>query len=201
MVDSVSYRSTATAQRRQAILQAALQSFLTKGYTDTTMEDIRQLSGASTGSIYHHFENKETLALTLHVEGRNDLNAQLLEAFVNKQPEEGIKALISTYFDWMARHVDLGRFMIQANSIEYLGVEVHAIHQAAEVLPMRIYAWLSPFIETGLVARYPRELYIPLIFGPSRELVRLWLRDRREIDFSVISTSLANVAWQTLCAP
>ena len=51
-----------TETRRKAILEAALKSFSTKGFTETTMEDIKRLSGASTGSIYHHFENKEMLA-------------------------------------------------------------------------------------------------------------------------------------------
>ena len=67
-----SYRNVATESRRQAILQAALTFFLSKGFTNTTMDDIRQLSGASTGSIYHHFENKEMLAVALYREGRSD---------------------------------------------------------------------------------------------------------------------------------
>ena len=78
MVVGASGQNTTTETRRKAILQAALKSFSTKGFTETTMEDIRRLSGASTGSIYHHFENKEMLAQALYLEGRSDLNAALL---------------------------------------------------------------------------------------------------------------------------
>ncbi len=44
------------------------------------MEDIRKLSGASIGSIYHHFANKELLARALYLEGRTSLNATLRAA-------------------------------------------------------------------------------------------------------------------------
>ena len=60
-----SEQNTTKESRRQAILEAALTCFTSKGFTETTMEDIRKLSGASTGSIYHHFENKEMLARSL----------------------------------------------------------------------------------------------------------------------------------------
>ena len=63
-------QSVGVASRRQAILDAALACFTNKGFTETTMEDIRIRSGASTGSIYHHFSNKEMLARALYLEGR-----------------------------------------------------------------------------------------------------------------------------------
>ena len=78
------------------------------------MEDIRRLSGASTGSIYHHFENKEMLAQALYLEGRSDLNASLLAAITGKPPREGIKDLIYAYLDWFEQHPDLGQFVMQA---------------------------------------------------------------------------------------
>src|SRR5438067_13095650 len=109
MAESSSDRPTAREARRRAILQAALTSFSTKGFTETTMEDIKRLSGASTGSIYHHFENKEMLAQALYLEWRSDLNAALLAAISDKLPREGIKALVYAYLDWFGQHPDLGQ--------------------------------------------------------------------------------------------
>src|SRR5579859_6061631 len=103
---STSCRNESTASRRQAILQAALQSFLSKGFTVTTMEDIRQLSGASTGSIYHHFENKEMLALALYQEIWSEINTALLQSLSAMPPCEGIKALVYAYMDWFEQHPD-----------------------------------------------------------------------------------------------
>src|SRR6202165_344407 len=81
--------STTTESRRQAILEAALACFASKGFTETTMEDIRKLSGASTGSIYHHFANKEMLARALYLEGRSSLNAALSASLTPNSLREG----------------------------------------------------------------------------------------------------------------
>ena len=58
-----------TATRRKEILQAALSCFSEQGFDATTVEQIRHRSGASTGSIYHHFKNKAHIAAALYLEG------------------------------------------------------------------------------------------------------------------------------------
>ena len=50
---------------RNRILDAALEIFASKGYHDTSMDEIVQLSHTSKGSIYFHFPNKERLFLAL----------------------------------------------------------------------------------------------------------------------------------------
>jgi AcrR family transcriptional regulator len=46
------------ADRKQEILDAALRGFAEKGLAGTTVEEVRRRSGASVGSIYHHFGDK-----------------------------------------------------------------------------------------------------------------------------------------------
>lgn len=198
MVSSESYRTSPTEARRQAILHAALKSFASKGFTDTTMEDIRQLSGASTGSIYHHFENKEMLALALYREGRNDLNATLFQALDTPEPREGIQASVRGYLDWYERNADLGLYIIQAASTEYLGSQVEGLRQKLDAFPQRYFTWLAPFIEQGLIARYPQTLYVPLTLGPSREFIRRWLRKQQIEELHEAREPLAEAAWQVL---
>jgi AcrR family transcriptional regulator len=55
-------RSDATQQR---ILDAATEVFAARGFTATTMADIVDHSGASIGSIYHHFGGKKELFLAI----------------------------------------------------------------------------------------------------------------------------------------
>src|ERR1700676_3869849 len=119
MVIRDSGRSTTTESRRQAILEAALSCFASKGFTETTMEDIRKLSGASTGSIYHHFANKEMLARALYLEGRSSLNAALFTTIATNDLRAGIKALVYAYLDWFEQHGDLGQYIMQASTSEY----------------------------------------------------------------------------------
>lgn len=50
---------------RTAILEAALDLFSHRGYGATSMRDIASRAGVSTGSVYHHFQDKEALFLAL----------------------------------------------------------------------------------------------------------------------------------------
>ena len=50
---------------RVAILEAALRLFSKQGYRGTSIRDIAEDAGVSTGNVYHHFADKESLFRTL----------------------------------------------------------------------------------------------------------------------------------------
>src|SRR5437763_15346513 len=50
-----------SAQRRAAILQAALDEFSASGFAATRLDDVAQRAGVAKGTIYLHFRDKETL--------------------------------------------------------------------------------------------------------------------------------------------
>lgn len=52
-------------QSRRQVLGAALHLFSHQGYRATTVRDIAEDAGVSTGSVYHHFEDKESIFRTL----------------------------------------------------------------------------------------------------------------------------------------
>jgi AcrR family transcriptional regulator len=171
------------------------------------MEDIRKLSGASTGSIYHHFSNKELLARALYLEGRNSLNAALSASFTANALREGIEAMIHAYLDWFEQHADLGQYILQAGESEYLSAYVKVLRQKtrttlpAESLSAQVLHWLAPSISAGSVVRLPQSLYLPLILGPSREFVRVWLRTRQPAEIQEAREPLAKAAWLVLAPP
>ncbi len=50
---------------RAAILEAALDLFSRQGYRGTSIREIAERAGVSTGNVYHHFADKETIFQTL----------------------------------------------------------------------------------------------------------------------------------------
>jgi AcrR family transcriptional regulator len=50
---------------RAAILEAALNLFSSQGYRGTSIREIAQSAGVSTGNVYHHFPDKETIFQTV----------------------------------------------------------------------------------------------------------------------------------------
>jgi len=54
-------RQARAEQSRRHVLDAALQLFSTRGYRGTNVRDIADAAGVSTGNVYHHFADKETV--------------------------------------------------------------------------------------------------------------------------------------------
>lgn len=171
------------------------------------MEDIRKLSGASMGSIYHHFSNKEMLARALYLEGRSSLHTAISASLTRHSLHEGIEAIVHAYLDWFEQHADLGQYVMQAGDSEYLSAYVKVLRQKTrttlptETLSEQLLRWLAPYISDGSVVRLPSSLYLPLIIGPSREFIRIWLRTRHPEEIQVARDPLAKAAWLVIAAP
>jgi AcrR family transcriptional regulator len=56
-----SSRVQRAADRRQAIIEAALDEFIARGYAATRLDDVAQRAGVAKGTIYLHFKDKEAL--------------------------------------------------------------------------------------------------------------------------------------------
>src|SRR5262245_62022698 len=108
-----SARRRAPHDRRRIILRTALDGFTARGISATTIEDIRAKSGASIGSIYHHFGSKENLAATLYVEGLRDYQAGLLKDLRRcRSAETGIKAVVAYHLAWIRDHANWARYLL-----------------------------------------------------------------------------------------
>lgn len=58
-------REEKSERSRRQVLDAALQLFSTHGYRATSVREIADAAGVSTGNVYHHFPDKETIFNTL----------------------------------------------------------------------------------------------------------------------------------------
>ena len=54
-------REEKSERSRRAVLDAALRLFASQGYRATTMREIADAAGVSTGNVYHHFPDKERI--------------------------------------------------------------------------------------------------------------------------------------------
>jgi AcrR family transcriptional regulator len=200
-------------RRRQEIMAAALDCFVAKGFSETSMADIQARSGASMGSIYHHFESKERLAAALYLEGLKGVHGAMRSVLTEtNQAEEGIKGLVRAYIDWFVQHPQLGYYLFQGMGAQYLEVEGEKIREETTMLRRDLGGWLRPHIQSCEIARLPTELYSPLMLGPTREFLQQWLvhrvgRVRRSpagpagaTDLSESSQALAEAAWKALAS-
>lgn len=112
----------ARGDTRERILETARRLFTERGYFNTSIQDIRQASGLSIGSIYHHFQGKEDIARTLYYETL---------AFVKTD----VGALVEEYATARERcyHLVAHLFELTEQAPEMMEYTLHFKHR--EVLP------------------------------------------------------------------
>jgi 3,4-dihydroxy 2-butanone 4-phosphate synthase/GTP cyclohydrolase II len=216
-------RAAATELRRRKILDAALQCFSRSGLAETKIGDICAQADVSTGSVYHHFEGKDQLAVALYLEGLRDYHQGLLaELRRHGTAERGIRAMVSHHIDWVVRHPEWARFLSQHRQADFLSrlVPLDAtaipreesgassrenlregkthIREMTEAFHAEVGAWLLPFVERGEVARLPRELFTPVVMGPTLDYMARWLAGRDQGDPRHATEVLATAAWNAV---
>ncbi|MCD2491010.1 TetR/AcrR family transcriptional regulator [Lacrimispora sp. NSJ-141] len=67
-------RSEQKERRKETIIWAAVDQFLSKGYSTTKIEDIAKAAGMSSGLLFHYFNSKENLyeeLIKMGMDGKN----------------------------------------------------------------------------------------------------------------------------------
>jgi AcrR family transcriptional regulator len=192
-------RHKQTSRRRRDILDASLRCFLRHGIEATTIEHIREASGASSGSIYHHFGSKQTLAVELYVEGLEELRSLFLEAMAkHKSLRTGVRAILRSYFDWIDKNRDWALYLLRVATADLSADQAVAIDEINRLTREDLAGWLRPFRERGEIVAMPDELYATIVFGMSTHFVRHWLVGRLKLDLATASKHLSDVVFAGL---
>ncbi|MDE0970379.1 MAG: TetR/AcrR family transcriptional regulator [Octadecabacter sp.] len=83
--------------RRAHILEAALMSFLEKGYHQTGVRDIAKRAGVSLGNLYNHFSGKHAVLAEIAALEHKELQPFLSELRKDKAPSEVLEGFVRTY--------------------------------------------------------------------------------------------------------
>ncbi len=191
--------TTVKKSRKQEILDAALACFNENGIEATTIDMIRERSQASVGSMYHHFGSKESIAATLFVEALAEHGAyqqSLLDAANNA--EEGVKALVYAYCDWVSANPEKARFVLYSRGALAKSDMAGELESRTKTKMTDVRRWFQPYLESGQLRRLPSECFSSLIIGPSHDYARLWLSGRAKTDIKAYREIFADAAWNAV---
>lgn len=192
-------RARATAERRREILEAGLECFTRKGVLATTMEDIRAASGASIGSIYHHFESKEGLAASLYLEGIRAYQEGLLRALRRHESAEGaVRAVVVYHLRWFRDRSDWARFLLYRREYEFMVAHEDELREMNARFTTELGARLRKFASAGDIVWLPDDLIVPLLIGPVQSFGRLWLAGRIRTPIREAERVFADAAWRLI---
>lgn len=187
--------SERSSTRRHAILQAALGCFAQHGVEATTIEMIRAASGASTGSLYHHFGNKERIAAEVYLEGLRRFRAVQADYLAPAQTlEEGVRALVRAQVDWIVAAPDWAGYLFNHRGVlGQAGVEAD-YREELQGSQVSVSAWFMARLPAGQRLRWPAEAYVALLIGPVHDYARHWLAGRRETPLADLREFFADAA-------
>lgn len=160
--------------RRREILDAALKCFLERGYIATSIAEIRKLSGASTGSIYHFFENKAAIARALLDEAVAGWSGASRESFEPEiDAERAIRAAVRGLVAWGLEHGPLLRFMDEIRTIADSDPDFATVRAAFDTGRQLGENQYSLFTLRGEVKPMDFALAHSLMLGPAYNYLRL----------------------------
>jgi len=186
--------------RKQEILEAALACFNEHGVEGTTIDLIRERSGTSVGSLYHHFGNKEAIAVALHETALQHHQAHVAALL---KPGAGaaatVRALVTGYIDSVSENPALSRFLMQSRGFMVRTADA-AMTESIErdLLASGFRSWLEPLLAQGAIRPFPMECYLPLILGPAQEYAWSWLAGRSARHIKEFRDLFADAAWNAV---
>jgi AcrR family transcriptional regulator len=186
------------ATRRRDILDAALEVFTARGYHHAGIEEIRARSGASVGSIYHHFGGKEELAAALYVEGLRDYQERFLAVLEGGGDAEAtVRAIVAGHLRWVADDPRLAAYLLSSREAEVVRVTDRELRSMNRRVIDATRAWVE---ETDALRPMPTRLLYAVLIGPCQEFARQWVKRREREALEEAVTELSEAAWRAVRA-
>lgn len=189
------------SRRRATILRTALDVFTEKGYEAASIAELCERSGASVGSVYHHFGAKHGIAAELYLDSiRATQQATIQALLAAKNAEQGIRALPDSYLGWCELNPRRAAFLLQFRHASFMASAEPRLDELNRSFLFLLHSWAQPFVAAGELPRLEPEIYAALVIAPSEQFARLWLRGQATTDMSKARKQLATACWHGIRA-
>lgn len=157
--------------RHELILETALRLFTERGYFNTSVRDIQKEANVSTGSLYHHFANKEAIAKALFVKIESTMVDEItLIMQTTQSTHERCKAVLKYLFEATENNREAMQYMLYAKHNEFMPDE-------GPVCTSRPFSLMKEIIVEGIkkgeVRNLPPDIIGVNIFGGAVRLICL----------------------------
>ena len=185
-------------QRRDSILDAALEVFAGRGFHGSSIDEIAQAAGVSKALIYEHFPSKRDLHVSLLERHTQEIFERLAESAATSDPGEvRLRAGVNAFLEFVERRRDAFRMLFR-DAVEPDVAEIVASVQRQAAAAV-----------AGLIATEPRtpmpevdperdrqaiEMIGQQLSGAVQSLA-IWWGDHPDVPREVLVDSVMNFAW------
>jgi AcrR family transcriptional regulator len=188
----------AIKDKRETILQAAMQLIAERGFHSAPMSMVAQRAGVSAGIIYHYFASKEDLIHALYQHVSADFNRALLAGDPQSLPlrEAFICIWLNAYHFYRSNSAE-ARFLEQYKSSPF--------HQEPAEAPELVLGQDFAFIGKVLaidpaqrpIKNLPFDVIYELTLGVAARVAHRHTHNNQIVDAAVL-TEIATACWQAI---
>ena len=170
--------------RRESILDAALESFVERGFYGTAIPQIAEKANIAAGTIYHYFESKEVLVNALYRHWKATVAQRVFKAF--PQTASTRKQFEVIWYEIVAfatEHSTAFAFIELHNHASYLDAESLAVDRNVKDFARVVIARAQA---DGLVKPLDANVLMELVFGAFIGMMRAHWEGRIALSDDVI---------------
>ena len=165
---------TQTSTRRDELLAIAAELFATKGFKNTTVRDIAEAAGILSGSLYHHFDSKESMVDEILSSFQAELFGKYSEILDSTaDPRAKLEAVVRVSFEAIDHHRN--EVAIFQNEADYLGTFDRFAYLAERNQQSRE-VWLTLLNEGVSAGALRNDIDVELVYRFIRDTVWVAVR-------------------------
>jgi AcrR family transcriptional regulator len=186
----------AAADRRAAILDAALDAFAGRGYHETSLDAVAERAGISKALIYEHFSSKRELHGALLETYVGELLGRVTEATARAEPgEQRLRAGADAFLAFVEERREAWRMLVRNPEDPDVARSVGRLQgEAAETIAALMAADAPPGRDDPGEAQLAVEMLAQQLVGALRALANWW-DDHREVPRVRVLGMLMEFAW------
>jgi AcrR family transcriptional regulator len=182
------------ARRREQLLEVALHVFASRGFHQTSMNDVAEAAGVTKPVVYQHFTSKRALYLELLELVSRRLMASIDQATgAAAGPREQVQRGLRAYFRFVVESPDEYQLMFGGGTRR----DAEFAQEAAR-LERSIAEVIAELITVPGLAEHERVLLAHGIVGIAEGATRHWLGDDLDLDADEVADRVADLAWRGL---
>jgi AcrR family transcriptional regulator len=184
------------ADRREAILEAALDAFAGAGYHETSLDAVADRAGISKALIYEHFASKRELHRALLERYVHELLARVIDATAAAEPGEArLRSGLEAFLEFVEERRDAWRFVFRNVSDPEIADAVNRLREEVAVALAGLMAADAPpeWTANPELSR-ETEMIAQELTGAVQALANWW-DEHRDVPRERISQSIMDFAW------
>jgi AcrR family transcriptional regulator len=173
-------RGALAPDKREAILDAALQLFVSRGFHGTTVPEVAERAGVGAGTIYRYFSSKEELGNELYRHWKGEMSKVVLDRFpIDAPARDQFHALWTRLVRFYADAPTAFWFLEVHHHADYLDERSHALEQRMTDFGV---AFIQAAQAKGQLKKVSPLLLIGLVLGAFTGVVRKASETHMELD-------------------